>query len=89
LAIIHDKKNQRFTLAVNTEVAFVEYTLRDSIMYLVHSEVPSKLRGQSIGKLLVELTFEKLTEENYSAVAVCSYIKMIKNRSDKWRNIIA
>lgn len=57
-------------------------------MYLAHSEVPYNLRGQGIGKVLVEKTFEKLTEENYLAVAVCSYVKMIKNRSDHWSTII-
>jgi predicted GNAT family acetyltransferase len=57
-------------------------------MYLVHSEVPYNLRGQGIGKVLVEKTFEKLTAENYNAVGVCSYIKAIKNRSEYWKEII-
>lgn len=89
LKVVHDKEHQRFNLKVGTETAWVDYKLQDGTMYLVHSEVPYKLRGQSIGKTLVELTFKRLTEENYSAVAVCSYIKAVKNRSDKWKTIIA
>ncbi len=88
LNIIHDKEIQRFTLDINGELARVDYTLRDGKMYLVHSEVPYNLRGQGIGKVLVEKTFEKLTEEKYSAVAVCSYIKAVKNRSEYWKEII-
>ncbi|RZN83422.1 MAG: N-acetyltransferase [Winogradskyella sp.] len=86
--IKHDKDHSRFTLNINGELAKVDYTLKDNKMYLVHSEVPYNLRGQGIGKILVEKTFEKLTEEDYKAVAVCSYIKAVAKRSDTWNKII-
>jgi predicted GNAT family acetyltransferase/glutaredoxin len=88
LNIVHDKEKTRFTFDINGELAKVEYDLRDGKMYLVHSEAPYNLRGRGIGKVLVEKTFEKLTEENYTAVAMCSYIKVVKNRSDYWNGII-
>ena len=88
LEIVHDKENQRFTLDINGELAKIDYTLREEKMYLIHSEVPYNLRGQGIGKVLVEKTFEKLTQESYTAVAVCSYIKAVKNRSEYWKEII-
>jgi len=88
LDIIHDKDNSRFTLDINGELAKVEYSLKKGKMYLVHSEVPFNLRGQGIGKVLVEKTFEKLTKEGYKAVAVCSYVKAIAKRSEKWNKII-
>jgi len=88
LNILHDKEKQRFTLDVNGELAKVEYQIKDEKMYLVHSEVPYNLRGQGIGKVLVEKTFEKLTEEGYEGVAVCSFIKAVKNRSPHWKEII-
>lgn len=88
LDIKHDKDNNRFTLDINGELAKVEYRLKDGKMYLVHSEVPYNLRGQGIGKVLVEKTFEQLTEECYKAIAVCSYVKAVARRSDKWSKII-
>ena len=62
--------------------------MKNDIMYLVHSEVPYELRGQGIGKVLVEKTFEKLTKEGYRAKAVCSYVKAVARRSDTWKEII-
>jgi len=38
--------------------------------------------------VLVNKTFEQLTHEGYKAVAVCSYIKAIVSRSEKWNKII-
>ncbi len=86
--IIHDKENKRFSMKINGQTAKVDYSLRNEKMYLVYSEVPYNLRGQGIGKELVEKTFEKLTKEGYSAVAVCSYIRAVAKRSSKWKSII-
>ena len=88
MEVIHDKDNHQFLLEVDGENATVDYDLRDNKMYLVYSEVPYNIRGQGIGKILVEKTFEKLTEEGYKAVAVCGYIKSVAKNSDKWRGII-
>lgn len=88
MEIKHDKENNRFTMDVNGQTAKVEYKIKNGKMHLLYSEVPYKLRGNGIGKELVEKTFEKLTEEGYEAVAVCSYIKALALRSPKWNTII-
>ncbi|MGJ8590992.1 MAG: GNAT family N-acetyltransferase [Aquaticitalea sp.] len=89
MEIKQNKENKEFTMDVQGETAKVDYEIRNGKMYLVYSEVPPKLRGQGIGKQLVEQTFEKLTEEGYEAVAVCGYIKSVKNSSEKWKKIIS
>ncbi|WP_299885901.1 N-acetyltransferase [uncultured Lacinutrix sp.] len=88
LNIVHEKDNKRFILDINGDIAKIDYQLRDNKMYLIHSEVPYNLRGQGIGKILVKKTFEQLTKEGYKAIAVCSYIKAVASRSEKWRDII-
>lgn len=88
LEIKHDKDNREFILDINGELAKVEYTLKDNKMYLVHSEVPYSLRGQGIGKILVEKAFKQLTTEGYEAVAICSYIKLVASRNNKWKHLI-
>lgn len=88
MEVIHDKMNHQFTMQVYGQTAVVDYELREGKMFLVYSEVPFNLRGQGIGKVLVEKTFEKLTEEGYEAVAICGYIKSVANNSEKWNTII-
>lgn len=88
LDIIHQKEQNRFVLNIDGAIAKVDYQIKNDKMYLVHSEVPESLRGQGIGKKLVLQTFEKLTQEGYTAVAICRYIKSVAQRSDVWKNII-
>ena len=88
LMIKHDKENKQFVMEINGDIAKVTYSLKNDKMYLTYSEVPFKLRGKGYGKELVEGTFEQLTKEGYKAVAVCSYIKAVARRSEKWNSII-
>jgi len=88
LELVHERDQQRFVLDINGELALVEYQVKNDALYLIHSEVPYALRGRGIGKVLVEKTFEKLTEEGYKAVAICSYIKAVASRSEKGKQII-
>jgi len=89
LEIKHYKEKRQFVLLVEGHTALVDYVLKNEVMYLTHSEVPVQLRGKGVGKKLVLQTFEKLTEEGYKAVAICSYIKLVAKRSDVWKNIIS
>ena len=88
LTVEHDKANSRFTMAINKDLALVEYQFTKGKMYLLHSEVPLQLRGRGIGLVLVTKTFERLTAEGYKAVAVCAFIKAIARRSEKWNKVI-
>jgi uncharacterized protein len=84
----HDPTGQQFRLTVDGQVAWVDYEIREGVMYLLHSEVPEALRGKSVGKMLVEQTFEYLKAHSQKAVAVCSYIRAVATRSATWRTII-
>ena len=88
MEVIHDKNKHQFIMEVDGENATVDYEMKDEKMYLVYSEVPFNIRGQGIGTILVEKTFEKLTEEGYKAVAVCGYVKSVARNSEKWSAII-
>lgn len=88
-AIIHDRERQEFVLPLEGGLrAFVAYSLDGNTMRLTYSEVPTSLRGQGIGKELVEKTFEQLTEEGYEAIAICGYIRAVARRSEKWSKVI-
>lgn len=88
MEVIHNKDKQQYTMEVDGETAKIDYQMQDGKMHLVYSEVPFNIRGQGIGKVLVEKTFEKLTEEGHEAVAVCGYIQSVAKGSDKWNAVI-
>ncbi|NKI26057.1 N-acetyltransferase [Arenibacter sp. 6A1] len=88
MEIQHDKENHQYKMPLEDSFATVDYSLSQGKMFLTYSEVPVHLRSKGYGKILVEKTFEKLTEEGYKAVAVCSYVDKIARSSKKWNAII-
>ena len=77
-----------FVMRVGDDFAKIEYIVKNNCYHLVHSEVPNRLRGKGIGRELVEKTFEYLHLNQIKAIAVCSYIKAVANRSEKLKLLI-
>ena len=86
--LYHDTEAQLFILPLGEEKAFIQYHKEGDTFYLSHSEVPRHLRGQNIGKQLVDQTFAYIQEHGLKAVALCSYIKLIRDRNSEWRALI-
>jgi len=85
---IHDKDQQQFRLLLDPGVAKVDYKMEDDVMHLTFAGVPEHLRGKGFGKILVENTFEYIEQHNLKAVAICPFIKLVAERSEKWSEII-
>jgi len=81
--IEHDARHQEFSLKINGAKAFITYTVKNGVVYLDHTEVPSSLRGQGVGRKLVEQTLEYIETNNIESVAVCSYAKSVRERNNK------
>jgi len=86
---VHDKAKQQFRLGVGQHIALVDYVMQGDKLMLTHSEVPVALRGQGIGKVLVDKTFEYLRDHQLQAHAVCSYIRVVAQRDPQWRGIVS
>lgn len=78
--IHHDAKRKEYYLMIGEQRAYIQYQERDSTFYLTYSFVPPALRGQGIGKVLVEKTVEALHLYEQDIVPVCSYIRFIMMR---------
>lgn len=87
---VHDAAQQQFRLTVDARhIALVDYVLSDGKLFLTHSEVPAALRGQGVGKVLVDKTFEYLRDHHLQAHAVCSYIRVLAQRDPQWQGIVS
>jgi len=86
--INHIPEKRQFEMSVNGEIATVSYTQEGNTLYLIHSEVPYNLRGQGIGKELVEKTLEYIQENDLKAKPICSYIRRVAKGDQKWESIL-
>ncbi len=78
-----DPTRRQFLLDWSGHVAWVDYEIREGTWYLLHAEVPTALRGQGVGQVLVEKTYAYLREQQIQSVPVCSYIQALVMRNPK------
>lgn len=74
LVIENDPERSRFAADIDGRTAFVEYRLRDSKIYLAHTEVPPALEGRGIGSALAKHALEYARENNLEVVPSCPFI---------------
>ena len=86
--ISNDAAAQQFYLLADGHKAFIDYSKNNGRYQLLHSEVPEALRGQGIGRILVERTFNAIANVGETAFARCGYIRQVAKNSGQWEGVI-
>jgi predicted GNAT family acetyltransferase len=73
--VVDNPQAQRFEVAVDGEVGFLQYERRSGSLVLVHTEVPPALRGRRLGDLLAETAIERAHAEGLQLIVVCPFVR--------------
>ena len=86
----HDVDKQEYRVEVAPGVyALVTYRKDGNVLHLTYSEVPTSMRGQGIGSILMELVLTQIQSEGYQVLPVCGYIKNYITTHEKWHSLLA
>jgi predicted GNAT family acetyltransferase len=61
----------RFEIERDGEVAYLEYTLTEKVLGLIHTEVPSSLRSLGLASSLAETALQYARENNLKVDVIC------------------
>jgi len=73
--VTDDVTKNRFELSINGETAFLVYERSGQTLTLIHTEVPTALRGHHIGEALVKAALKTARSEGLRVVALCPFVK--------------
>jgi predicted GNAT family acetyltransferase len=74
-AVIDNRGLTRFELHVGPHVAFLLYERSAKSLTLVHTEVPSELRGQHVGDALAQAALDTARRDGLAVVAICPFVR--------------
>lgn len=89
LVIQHDADLQRFTARVDGHDAFVEYELRDGILAIPHTIVPSAIGGRGIAGELVRRAFDHARSEGLKVAPICSYAEAWARKHSEYADLVS
>ncbi len=73
---VHDvPERQRFELAVDEHVAFLQYERKGNRIVLIHTEVPPALRGRGLSNVLTKHALDAARAEGLIVIATCPSVR--------------
>jgi len=61
----------RLEIERDGHIAYLEYSLADKVLQLIHSEVPEALRGQGVASELARSAMEWAREQGFKVDVIC------------------
>ncbi|MBE1159791.1 GNAT family N-acetyltransferase [Dyella acidiphila] len=87
--IHHLAAAHRFETTVDGYVCELDYQLRDGVMTITHTGVPSEVGGRGIAGELVRTAFETARREGWKVVPACSYARVWIERHAEYAELLA
>jgi predicted GNAT family acetyltransferase len=73
--VVDNRAANRYELAVDGQIAVVEYERTPKSIMLMHTEVPPALRGRHVGDVIVTGALARARAEGLQVVVVCPFIR--------------
>jgi predicted GNAT family acetyltransferase len=75
-AAVRDNRGAaRFEVAVDGEVAFLQYERRPDAIVLVHTEVPPAFRRRGVASMLAKSALEAARAQGLRVIARCAFVR--------------
>ena len=82
-------EGERFELAVDGAVAFVDYRRSGDVLVLTHAEVPAHLEGRGVGSRLVGAVLDLVRSRGERVIPRCPFIAHYVERHPEYRDLLA
>ena len=79
---------RRFELEVEGELAILTYRRQDGALYLLHTEVPSELRGDGQGGRLVRHALDTARAEGVRVVPLCPFVSAYLEKHPEYAELV-
>ena len=79
-AVALNEQDHRFELAVDDGMAFLDYSLEDDVLTLIHTEVPEALEGRGLGSKLAKSALAYAKDNQLAVVPRCAFVRSYLER---------
>ena len=88
LDVVHNPAAQRFEVALDGDIARIDYRLADGVMRLVHTEVPPQHEGRGIAGALVRAALDHARSAGVRVLPRCSYVHSYMQRHPETHDLL-
>lgn len=85
MKILHQSEKQRFYVEIDGCTAYVEYSIRDGGLDIIHTIVPKEIGGRGIASDLVRAAYDYARSKGLKCLATCPYAVVWLERHKEYR----
>jgi predicted GNAT family acetyltransferase len=78
----------RIEIERNGELAYLEYSLADDVLELIHTEVPKALRGMQLASSLAETALNWAREKHYKVDIICPFVRAYIAKHPEYSDLV-
>jgi uncharacterized protein len=78
----------RFEIERNGRVAYLDYTLTDKVLQLLHTEVPEPLRGEGLTSELAQSALDWAREHGVKVDVICESVAAYVSKHPEYKDLI-
>ncbi len=86
--ITNNTLKHRFEIEAGSRTAFLNYILREKVITLTHTEVPSALNGRGIGTALVKAGLDYAREHGLRVVPQCPFVTDFISAHPQYQSLV-
>lgn len=87
-SIIHNEEKSRFETKVEGFLSLVDYTKKDNVFFVTHTEVPPQLEGWGIAGALTKTLLNYIRDNGFKVSPICPYTKVYIQRHPEYEDIV-
>jgi uncharacterized protein len=88
LKIFNNTKQQQFQVAVDGELASLEYRLSEGTIVLMHTEVPEQLAGYGVGSALADFALNYARTNHIPVKVYCPFVQAYLKRHPEFMDLV-
>jgi predicted GNAT family acetyltransferase len=85
---LHKVTNGRFEIERDGETAYLEYNLSESVLELIHTEMPEKLRGAGLASSLAESALQWAREHKLKVDVICPSVQEYIGKHPEYSDLV-
>lgn len=86
----NNRERSRYEILVDGQLAGIaDYSERDGVVVLPHTEIDSSRRGQGLGAELVRFALDEVRGEGKTIVPACWYVAQFVDENPDYRDLLA
>ena len=88
MELLDNKEKKRFEHHIDGKIAFIDYILAKSKIFLTHTEVPVSLEGQGVGSALIKSVLENIKQRDLTLVPLCPFVAGYIKKHPEWKELV-